>query len=277
MPDKVPRARPFEAGAQEQAAIDAARRGDLRAWEGLIRRHQELVYRSAYLATRDSASAEEVTKSTFVRAYRSLRTLEGTVQVRPWLLGITATVARAHLRALALQRDAKMPETDPCPRVPASPPLLVNGGFRPTAVEHEALVTAFDGLSDDDRVVIASRYGFFLSRDEGATRLGLSSEQIEERLAATMRRLRARVAETMTTLGPPQRGSRSSGISPAPVDRLALVADDELGALTMAVVLSELRWTPDVAPAVCTRLEREAVAYPEETLTGPRRALLVRG
>ena len=44
---------------------------------------------------------------------------------------------------------------------------------------------------------------------------------------------------------------------------VASLADDELGAATISVVISELEWTPDVAPAVVDRLGRDAVAYPE--------------
>jgi hypothetical protein len=44
---------------------------------------------------------------------------------------------------------------------------------------------------------------------------------------------------------------------------LVVLSDDELGTVAVALVVSELQWTPDVAPAVMDRISRDAVAYPE--------------
>ena len=41
------------------------------------------------------------------------------------------------------------------------------------------------------------------------------------------------------------------------------MSDDHLGAVAVSLVVSELHWTPDVAPAVMDRISRDAVAYPE--------------
>jgi RNA polymerase sigma-70 factor (ECF subfamily) len=107
--------------ATDAALVQATRAGDLRAWENLIRRHQEVVFRSAYLATRDPVNAEDVTKAAFMRAHHSLGSLKEGAAVRPWLVGITATAARSHLRELAQRRDAKVPIRESTPRLPATP------------------------------------------------------------------------------------------------------------------------------------------------------------
>ncbi len=39
--------------------------------------------------------------------------------------------------------------------------------------------------------------------------------------------------------------------------------DDQLGTVAVSLAVSELRWAPDVAPAVMDRISRDAVAYPE--------------
>jgi glucose/arabinose dehydrogenase len=41
------------------------------------------------------------------------------------------------------------------------------------------------------------------------------------------------------------------------------LTDEQLGTIAVSLVVSELRWTPDVAPAVMDRITRDAVAYPE--------------
>ena len=57
---------------------------------------------------------------------------------------------------------------------------------------------------------------------------------------------------------------------PRAVDSPARLADDQLGSLAVALVVGELRWTPDVAPAVMDRISRDAVAYPDQFDRRPR-------
>lgn len=45
---------------------------------------------------------------------------------------------------------------------------------------------------------------------------------------------------------------------------LSRMPDDRLGTVAVSVVVAELEWTPDVAPAVMDRISRDAVAYPEQ-------------
>lgn len=53
------------------------------------------------------------------------------------------------------------------------------------------------------------------------------------------------------------------------------LSDDQLGTIAVSVVVSELRSTPDVAPAVMDRISRDAVAYPDhfDRRSGPPGAL----
>jgi glucose/arabinose dehydrogenase len=57
-----------------------------------------------------------------------------------------------------------------------------------------------------------------------------------------------------------------------------MLPDDSLGSLVIATVVSELHWTPDVAPMVVERLARDAVAYPEQLArSGPAGPVLRAG
>lgn len=42
------------------------------------------------------------------------------------------------------------------------------------------------------------------------------------------------------------------------------LSDDQLGTVAVSLVVAELQWSPDVAPAVLDRISRDAVAYPEQ-------------
>ena len=48
--------------------------------------------------------------------------------------------------------------------------------------------------------------------------------------------------------------------------------DDHLGTVAVSLVVGELTWTPDVAPAVMDRISRDAVAYPEQFDRRPKDA-----
>jgi RNA polymerase sigma factor (sigma-70 family) len=253
-------ASPLPGSSWDDAATDAARGGDLRSWEHLIRRHQEVVFRTASLTTRDPGLAGWSTEVTFVRAFRALRTLEPEASIRPWLMGVATAVARSHVREAGLARDSRQADPHVYPMLPAASVHLDPTIPRPTPTEMTALHEAFDRLADQDRVVLASRYAFGLTRSDAASRLGIADDEVEGRLVAAITRLRTRVTGSPGVA----RDDRASRVTPEmPSDRLAALGDDQLGRLTMAVVTSALPWTPDVAVAVCTRLAREAAAYPE--------------
>lgn len=42
------------------------------------------------------------------------------------------------------------------------------------------------------------------------------------------------------------------------------MSDDRLGSVAVSISVSELQWTPDIAPAVMDRIARDAIAYPEQ-------------
>lgn len=52
-------------------------------------------------------------------------------------------------------------------------------------------------------------------------------------------------------------------VEPHPVS-LHGMADDRLATAAVSLAVAELRWTPDVTPAVMDRISRDAVAYPEQ-------------
>ena len=62
-----------------------------------------------------------------------------------------------------------------------------------TPPERETVVDGFDRLPEEDRLVIASRYLFGLSRAETAAALAIPEVLVEEHLADALDRLRLRM------------------------------------------------------------------------------------
>jgi RNA polymerase sigma-70 factor, ECF subfamily len=75
-----------------------ARRGE-RAFERLYRRHVGDVYRYALVLLRDPRAAEEVTRTTFLNAYRTHRRGERPPNTHAWLLALAHAICRQRFRA----------------------------------------------------------------------------------------------------------------------------------------------------------------------------------
>jgi RNA polymerase sigma-70 factor (ECF subfamily) len=177
--------------------VEAAKRGDLFAWERLVRRYQEQVYRVAFLIVRDTALAEDATQSTFVRAYRALPSFEDGVGLVPWLLRIAAGEARQQRRESGRPRHSSRPvERITGPRYPASsiPGLSQASSLSPT--ERVAVGDAFERLGEEDRIPLALRYLLGLSRAEAANALSIGSALADEHLQTALQRLRTRMADS---------------------------------------------------------------------------------
>lgn len=181
-------------GPADATLVDAARRGDLYAWEQLVRRYQESVYRVAWLIVRDSELAEAATQSTFVRAFRALPAYDKELGMMPWLIRITTGESRQQRRESGRPNRSSRPvERIEGPHFPSSavPGLAQSAGLSP--MEQQGVTQAFDRLGEEDRLVIAARYLLDMSRKDAASALSIASGLIDEHLSGALRRLRDRI------------------------------------------------------------------------------------
>jgi RNA polymerase sigma-70 factor (ECF subfamily) len=176
----------------EAELVELARRGDLRAWETIVRAYQGIAFRTAYLLGGSAADAEEAVQDGFVKAYRALGRFRRGSPLKPWLLRIVANEAKNRRRAagrreaLALRAAA---EDRPGDAVPSPEAALLAGEQR------ERLLAAVERLSDEHRDAIACRYFLELSEDETAAALGIRRGTVKSRLARALERLRAELGE----------------------------------------------------------------------------------
>ena len=88
---------------EESELVERAVAGDASAYGELVRMHQQIAMRTAWLVTRNATEAEDAVQEAFVKAYRALRGgrfREGAA-FRPWLLAIVANEARNRRRSVA--------------------------------------------------------------------------------------------------------------------------------------------------------------------------------
>ena len=167
--------------------IQRAQDGDLAAYDELMRRYQDLAFRTAYLITGSAAAAEDAAQEAFVKAYYALGRFRLGAPWRPWLLRIVANQARNHRKAeqrradLALRIGEGRLEGDAAPSPEAT-------AF---AVERrQALLTALEGLREEDRLAISLRYFLDLTEEEMADALDCPRGTVKSRLSRAVGRLR---------------------------------------------------------------------------------------
>jgi RNA polymerase sigma factor (sigma-70 family) len=176
----------------EEQLVARAKRGDAAAYEELVRTHQGIALRTAYLVVGDETDAQEAAQDAFVKAYRALGRFRRGAPFRPWLLRIVANEARNRRRAagrrqaLVLRAAAGAAPGDAAPSPEAA---LVS------AERREELLGALGRLGDDHRLVLSCRYLLELSEEETAAALGVRRGTVKSRLARALDRLRAELGD----------------------------------------------------------------------------------
>jgi RNA polymerase sigma-70 factor (ECF subfamily) len=176
----------------EAGLVARAREGDAAAFRELVRAHQEIAFRTAYLIAGSAADAEEAAHDGFVKAFRALRRFRPDAPLRPWLLTIVANEARNKRRssrrrdALALRAAAEIRPGDAAPSPEAA--LLERE-------RREQLLASLNRLSEEQRLVVACRYLLELSEEETAAALGLRRGTVKSRLSRALDRLREEVGD----------------------------------------------------------------------------------
>lgn len=196
MPDRTEAGRGRPLSPDEPALIERARGGDTAAFEALVERHQDAVFRFARTLTRDDARAEDALQETFLAALTALPAWRAESSLRTWLLVIARNAChRAHRR----DREVATDDEDLGPLGAAAgwgcedPETAL--GVRET---REAVSRALDTLDDDDRALLVLREVEGLTGDETAAVLGLTTAAMKSRL----HRARLRFAAALRRGGP---------------------------------------------------------------------------
>ena len=176
--------------------VGRAQHGDATAFEALVRRHQGVAQRAAWLVTGSEQEAADAVQEGFVKAWRALPRFRPEAAFRPWLLRIVVNTARNRRRSswrfdAARLRVAAQPQHD----VPSPESAALD------AADHDALVAALQQLSTRDREVVACRYLLELSEAETALVLGCAPGTVKSRLSRALTRLREQIAATPAFAG----------------------------------------------------------------------------
>lgn len=178
---------------EEHDLTERARRGDVAAYEALVRLHQQAAFRTAYAILGDAGEAEDAAQEGFVKAFYALERFRAGAPFTPWLLRIVANEARNRRRSAGRryflhERAGRLDVARQHQPTPETTLLRSESDAE--------LIAALNDLSEMDRLVITYRYFLELSEAETADALHCAPGTVKSRLHRALRRLRARLDGT---------------------------------------------------------------------------------
>ncbi|GIX06077.1 MAG: RNA polymerase sigma factor [Candidatus Poribacteria bacterium] len=147
--------------APDEALIQAAQRGDTRAFDALVRRYKARVYALAYHQTRNREDALDITQEAFVRAYLALPSWKPRARWYTWLYKITRNLCIDHHRARSRRRTESLDEPESSLPEPTTSDLVSDPERMSQESELGAIIReALASLSERQRdVFVLHHYG----------------------------------------------------------------------------------------------------------------------
>ena len=173
---------------QDELLVLEAQRGEIDAFETLLRRWLPIMTRHAYRLTGDRDGAADVTQETCLAITRGLRRLDDPARFAPWALRIVSNKAADWVRRR--QRQRRMQESLES-REPRAVLSDFTGGNDKSEAETVGLIQrALTKLSHEMRAVISLHYGEGLSVAETALALDIPPGTVKSRLHSARSRLK---------------------------------------------------------------------------------------
>jgi RNA polymerase sigma-70 factor, ECF subfamily len=179
----------------DAALIERCRTGDIAAFEPLVEKYRQRVWRLAYNVLRDREEAWDVAQEAFVRAWQALPNFRGQSAFYTWLFRIVMNVASDRVRARAARGRAfgteRIPEED-WDRVLVDQPADARPDAAAAGAEQRARIErALAMLSPDHRRIVVLSDIEGLSYREIADVLEIPMGTVMSRLHNARKRLKA--------------------------------------------------------------------------------------
>ncbi len=178
----------LDQSADDQTAVSRCLGGDTAAFEGIVRRYQQVLFTVALRLLGDHEEARDAAQNTFVKAFEKLGTYDPKRRFFSWIYRILVNeclnVRRrpAALRSVHVDADA----------IQAASSDVVEAAERRSAVK-KAILT----LPDAYREVIVLRHFAALSYEEMSDAIGVPAKTVKSRLYTARQLLAERLGAWM--------------------------------------------------------------------------------
>jgi len=173
----------------DPSIVERARRGDLQAFESIVRDRMGAVYRLTLAIVGNEADAADATQDAFVAAWRQIRSLRDATKLEAWLARIATNAARMVVRGRRRRAVREIPGLDVTGLSAGGSPAP--SGWSPGERDARALATALDRLDPDRRAILALHHLEGRGIPEIATILGIREGTAKSRLFAARKALQA--------------------------------------------------------------------------------------
>ncbi len=169
---------------EDAEAVERYRAGDVRAFDGLVRKYQRPLYYLALRYVKDPDDAKDVGQRAFVRAFQALGGFRGSSTFRTWLYRIAVNLSLNHLRDHRREQPTEIAEDT----------LVADAVGAARLTDHEdrrRLLAALDQLPPKQRLVLELRVFEDLSFKEVAEIAECTENAAKVNFHHAVKRLRA--------------------------------------------------------------------------------------
>ncbi|HOF87611.1 MAG TPA: sigma-70 family RNA polymerase sigma factor [Armatimonadota bacterium] len=181
------------ANTEEGRLLTRAQRGDLVAFEELVRMHQQRVFAHSYRLVGNAAEAEDLVSETFLRAFQHLQSLRADPSIIHWLLRVANNLGISVIRKRGTQPTVELEEMGERPSETPTPEEELLRGARRDVVR-----ACLDQLPMKERAAVLMFYLEERPLEEIAKVLGCGLAGAKSRVHRARHKLKALV---MAALG----------------------------------------------------------------------------
>jgi RNA polymerase sigma-70 factor (ECF subfamily) len=168
----------------DEVLVEKSKKGDLDAFEELVRRYEGKVYNMAYRFMGNHADAGDLAQEGFIRLYQALPGFRGESSFSTWMYRIVSNACRDELRRRQRQRNVSLDELAKS-AAGNIPVYSAEESPEDAAERHELqqyVQQCLTSLSEEHRLVLIMREMQGLSYEEIAAALGCSLGTVKSRL-----------------------------------------------------------------------------------------------
>jgi len=155
--------------------LDAARAGDLAAFDALMRQHERMVLVTALRLTGSLADAQDISQDVFLKLYQNLRKLDSPA-LSAWLYRVTVNACHDH-------RRRRRPEDPVDTAGELASPAAAPDQFLTEAERRRVLALSLRMLPEKERAALVLRDLEGLSTEETAHILGSSEATVRSQVS----------------------------------------------------------------------------------------------